>query len=817
MPRELWNTSLNEDDSAFLLTTLLAQRQPFTFVKFGDGDLQIMLGLGARNSCDGEEWSPELSEGLRWAWETLHATPNFYLGDYMSGSFRPGDYMYPDEYAQICTGREINWLHFEALIIHRLSPALLEFYEALVHDERSKVFVGPERLAGAAEMLGARHVLAPLATAHDDVERIVAEVDAAPWDIAALSAGRGAKIVEARIARAGKTVIDAGSAFDPLFVGRTRSQQIDPKVARDYFRHLLLRSRGPDGISPVTSGNWPAHESRPVTRSARAPARRRPRALPFSRWNESTVTKLELDTIRSFLEVNKGYLRGRVLDYGCGDQRYADVVRAAGAEHVPFDRAAFRDANVSRDVGADSLLDEEWLTVLSTQVITVVDDPLEWLKGIRRMLARGGHLVMTYNTNWDEVGDLWRFTKPGMELLLQRAGFKIVLHDRRGSVRLNDFEFPLGYGVVATADTEALRLEDVSAVLVTRGNVDMAPIIASLPFDDIVIWDNSSRGEDLSVYGRYAAIAEAKNDVIYVQDDDCIISHLPDLIAEYRPGLVVANMPVDHLAGKETYDDVVLVGWGALFQRDLPFAAFEEYAARYPLDDLFRRQCDLVFTALTRHRRFDFGFEHLEHAYAEQAMYRQPGNYDELDEALARAREIRDGIGVARARINRLVRRGERARGAAKRRFALRTSAEGPAPLRRYRRGLRPPERLELRGLHPFAQQRDGSIRWEAFAIDWLTRRGDIALHLNPRPQDGVVVLNSCESGVWQEEVVVGRYPFALEADAEVTLRFDVERDGFHVSTQAGELCVFPHRRKPSEIVEVRSSALLQPVERIDS
>jgi hypothetical protein len=167
------------------------------------------------------------------------------------------------------------------------------------------------------------------------------------------------------------------------------------------------------------------------------------------RWNGVTIRQLEVGSIRSFLERNSSFLRNRVLDFGCGDQRYADVVRAAGAEHVPFDRPHFRDANVREAVGDGSLLDERWPTILSTQVITVVDDPVEWLVSVREMLDRDGHFVMTYNTNWDEVGDLWRFTKIGMELLLDRCGFEVVLHERRAAVVLEDFEFPLGYGVVA--------------------------------------------------------------------------------------------------------------------------------------------------------------------------------------------------------------------------------------------------------------------------------------------------------------------------------------------------------------------------------
>jgi hypothetical protein len=60
-------------------------------------------------------------------------------------------------------------------------------------------------------------------------------------------------------------------------------------------------------------------------------------------------------------------------------------------------------------------------------------------------------LVMTYPTNWPEVetDDLHRFTKAGMERLLHRAAFNIVVHEQRASVRAVGNRFVLGYGVVA--------------------------------------------------------------------------------------------------------------------------------------------------------------------------------------------------------------------------------------------------------------------------------------------------------------------------------------------------------------------------------
>src|SRR4051812_19761075 len=55
----------------------------------------------------------------------------------------------------------------------------------------------------------------------------------------------------------------------------------------------------------------------------------------------------------------------------------------------------------------------------------------------------------------------------------------------------------------AAADRKDRAMTAVSAVLVTRGDVDMTPIIDSLPVDwDWLVYDNSDRRRDLAVYGR---------------------------------------------------------------------------------------------------------------------------------------------------------------------------------------------------------------------------------------------------------------------------------------------------------------------------
>jgi hypothetical protein len=161
----------------------------------------------------------------------------------------------------------------------------------------------------------------------------------------------------------------------------------------------------------------------------------------------------------------------------------------------------------------------------------------------------------------------------------------------------------------------ALSPEQTSAVLVTRGDVDLAPVLDSLPFDDIVVWDNSKRKEDLKVFGRYAAVKEVRHSVIYTQDDDCVVD-VGAVLAAYEPGRVVSNMPA---AKRSEYrgiaPGVALVGWGACFDADCTLV-LDRYIARYGRDELLLRECDRVFTSLTPQKLIDVSVTHRPHAFA---------------------------------------------------------------------------------------------------------------------------------------------------------------------------------------------------------
>jgi hypothetical protein len=185
---------------------------------------------------------------------------------------------------------------------------------------------------------------------------------------------------------------------------------------------------------------------------------------------------------------------------------------------------------------------------------------------------------------------------------------------------------------------------DVQAVIVTRGDCDLAPILESLIFPDVTIWNNKV-ATDLGAYGRYQAIQDhVHHDIVYVQDDDCIVSGEDQLrlFAAYEPAVLTAMMPPE----RTDYTDTVLIGWGAIFDSDLPELAFEKWvAAGHEIESPEFRivGADFIFPILTPWKRLDGYHTDLPHAHADNRTWASFTNYAQVKEAyLTEGRAIRD-------------------------------------------------------------------------------------------------------------------------------------------------------------------------------
>lgn len=162
----------------------------------------------------------------------------------------------------------------------------------------------------------------------------------------------------------------------------------------------------------------------------------------------------------------------------------------------------------------------------------------------------------------------------------------------------------------------------VSAVIVTRGDVDLGPVLSAIEADEVIV----RRGNG-GVWERYEAAMAAKHEVVYTQDDDCVVEYA-EVIATYESGRVTCNMPEYKRA--EYPDGIALVGWGAVFHRAEVFAAFQRYFRLWSKDALFNREADRVFTGLSRLKLIDAPFQHLRHAHGADRLGAQPDHLANL-------------------------------------------------------------------------------------------------------------------------------------------------------------------------------------------
>ena len=191
-------------------TDKIVNGENFVFVKRGDGELACMAGEVGKN-CDGHDYSPELSEMLKESFEFLQDKADI-----------------------------VEWTDQKNynILLHRKEndlAKLKKFYMAIKESPRRKFFIGPERLAGVSDWLDTYHLEVPLVNAFEYVKglNLVGE----DGDIFILSCGMPAKVAIAQLVRNNPkvTCIDAGSAFDPIFIGQTRTEQVSQEELQDLY------------------------------------------------------------------------------------------------------------------------------------------------------------------------------------------------------------------------------------------------------------------------------------------------------------------------------------------------------------------------------------------------------------------------------------------------------------------------------------------------------------------------------------------------------------------------------------------------------
>lgn len=112
--------------------------------------------------------------------------------------------------------------------------------------------------------------------------------------------------------------------------------------------------------------------------------------------------------------------------------------------------------------------------------------------------------------------------------------------------------------------------------------------------DEIIVWDNTR--DNNFVYGRFLASRKAKNDVVYTQDDDCIIENIPEIFATFD-GIHLSNGLKPEAIKSYSTRQETLLGWGSFFKKDWTYN-LDRYVAKYGVDYYLYTNADRIFTSL---------------------------------------------------------------------------------------------------------------------------------------------------------------------------------------------------------------------------
>lgn len=135
------------------------------------------------------------------------------------------------------------------------------------------------------------------------------------------------------------------------------------------------------------------------------------------------------DRLRDLIDSDDLPSGERLIDFGCGNMPYRSFLEEKFGEYLGADLPGIAAADLV--IGPDGRLpieDQDVDCVLSSQVLQHVEDPSGYLAEAFRVLRPGGSLILSTHGIWQygpDPLDLWRWTKDGLVLQIERAGFLV--------------------------------------------------------------------------------------------------------------------------------------------------------------------------------------------------------------------------------------------------------------------------------------------------------------------------------------------------------------------------------------------------------
>jgi SAM-dependent methyltransferase len=143
-------------------------------------------------------------------------------------------------------------------------------------------------------------------------------------------------------------------------------------------------------------------------------------------------------------------LKGKVLDVGCGQMPYKEMITSDSAQYIGLDIESTEiydnyKPDLTWDGVSMKIEDGSIDNVLLTEVLEHCPDPSVTIREIHRVLKKNGHVVFSVPYVWylhESPWDFYRYTPYSLKHLFEKNGFEIVQLSRSGG---NDLTFLHSY------------------------------------------------------------------------------------------------------------------------------------------------------------------------------------------------------------------------------------------------------------------------------------------------------------------------------------------------------------------------------------
>lgn len=153
--------------------------------------------------------------------------------------------------------------------------------------------------------------------------------------------------------------------------------------------------------------------------------------------------------LKQQIKKNAKYIKGVVLDAGSGEGgRYKSFFRFD--KYLTLDINPLSESDILGSVESIPLENKSIDSIVSTQVLEHVKDPQKAINEFYRILKSGGYCLITVpqsNELHEEPNDYFRFTKYGLEIIFNKAGFKIILLEQRGGFWSANAQMQIRYAI----------------------------------------------------------------------------------------------------------------------------------------------------------------------------------------------------------------------------------------------------------------------------------------------------------------------------------------------------------------------------------